>query len=446
MIDDKMPLTGFSASGAFVNRFTQLHSDRVLAAASGGIKWDSHDTHGERMESGFAMTDSDRRYDLDWLRVIATLLVFLFHCTRFYGGGGWHLKHPGGDTLPATLLIGLLDLWLMPFFFLLSGAGTYYALGSRSAGQYLMGRVKRILVPLYGVGAFMVLLPQVYFEAVTNGGYRGGFWEGLPHYLAQIFTTPPSFETPFIFNLFLGHLWFLQFLFLISLMSLPLLIHLKSERGRARVRRLAGWCGRRGGILIFIVPLAFVRIAFVHLFRGQMHSWAHLLYFGVFFSIGYLLPMDRRFSEGIRKVGWWCLALGSLGFAVEGVFILGLDYNYANQLQPGGEPFSLAYVVFNLIFSAACWSWVVFMLSLGDRFLSFTKRHLPYANEAVLPFYVLHQTIILCAGWFILPTEVGRLPQFLLIAAVSFAAILMVYEGLIRRTRWLRLLFGMRTR
>jgi peptidoglycan/LPS O-acetylase OafA/YrhL len=390
------------------------------------------------------MTVSERRHDLDWLRVIATLLVFLFHCARFFGGGGWHLKHPGGDGLGANLFIGLLDLWLMPFFFLLSGAGSYFALGSRTAGQYLMGRVKRILLPLYGVGACGVLLPQVYFEAVTNDGYRGGFWEGLPQYLARIFTTPPSLETPFIFRLFFGHLWFLQFLFLISLMSLPLLLHLRSDPGRTWVARLAGWCERWGGIFIFIIPLAVVRIALVHLFPGQMHSWAHLLYFGIFFTIGYLLPMDRRFSEGIRKVGWWCLALGLLGFAAEGIFILGLGYNYANLHHSGGEPFSLTYVAFNVIFSAACWSWVVFMLSLGIRYLSVSNRQLAYANEAVLPFYILHQTLILCVGWFVIHWEMGRLPQFLIISGLSFSAIMVVYDFIIRRINWMRILFGMR--
>jgi hypothetical protein len=44
------------------------------------------------------------------------LLVFLFHCARFFGGGGWHLKNPGEESLIATLFIGILDLWLMPLY------------------------------------------------------------------------------------------------------------------------------------------------------------------------------------------------------------------------------------------------------------------------------------------------------------------------------------------
>jgi hypothetical protein len=170
-------------------------------------------------------------------------MIFFFHCARFFGGGGWHLKNPGEESLIATLFIGLLDLWIMPLFFLLSGAGSWYALKSRNAGQYLLERVKRILIPLYGVGAFILLLPQVYFEAVTNEGYTGTFWEGLPLYFIDVFTTAPNFNDPFFFNIFMGHLWFLQYLFLISLFVLPLLLFLRSEQGQRLIAKLAGWCG-----------------------------------------------------------------------------------------------------------------------------------------------------------------------------------------------------------
>ena len=271
-----------------------------------------------------------RRYDLDWLRVLAMLLVFLFHCARFFGGGGWHLKNPGAESLVATLFIGALDLWLMPLFFLLSGAGSWYALKSATSGQYLWERVKRILLPLYGVGAFILLPPQAYFEAVTNGGYTGTLLEGLLRYYSRALTTMPDFNDPFIFAVFMGHLWFLQYLFLVSLLALPVLLLLKSERGQKLIATLARWCGRWGGIFVFIIPLAIVRVAFIHLFRGQEHSWAHFLYFVIFFHIGYLIPADERFTTGIKKVGWVCLALGIIGLTAEGAFLFALNYIYSS--------------------------------------------------------------------------------------------------------------------
>jgi peptidoglycan/LPS O-acetylase OafA/YrhL len=386
----------------------------------------------------------ERRYDIDWLRVLAMLLVFFFHCARFFGGGGWHLKNPGEESLIANLFIGILDLWMMPLFFLLSGAGSWYALTSRTAGQYLLERVKRILIPLYGVGACILVLPQAYFEAVTNGGYTGTFWEGLPLYMVSVFTTAPSFDDPFFFNVFYGHLWFLQYLFLISVLVLPLLLFLRSERGRRFIAKLAGCCNHWGGIFLFLIPLAVVRIALTHFFRGQGHSWAHFLSFTVFFAIGYIIPADERFTEGIKKVGWLCLVLGIVGFAVEGAFIMILNYNYANLHHPGGEPFSLMYVIFNTAMSIAGWSWVVFVLSLGAKYLNVKSKLVTYGNEAVLPFYIFHQTIILCVGWFVIRWNMGILSKYLIITVVSFALIMVLYEVLVRPFNLVRFLFGLR--
>lgn len=372
------------------------------------------------------------------------MLVFVFHCARFFGGGPWHLKDPGEESFVAAIYIGLLDLWIMPLFFLLSGVGSWYALRSRSGGRYLLDRAKRILIPLYGVGACLLLVPQAYFEAITNGGYSGTFWGSVRPYFMRAFTTAPSLDDPYIFSFFWGHLWFLQFLFLISLAILPQLLFLRSERGQRFLAKLAGWCGRRGGAFLLLIPLAVVRVALTHVFRGEEHSWAHLLYFATFFLIGYVVAADRRFTEGFKKVGWICLALGIVGFVTEGAFVYFLGYNYANLHHPGGEPFSLRYVLFNSVVAIASWSWIVSILSAGAQHLNARSRLIAYGNEAVLPFYILHQTVILCVGWFVIRWDVGVLPKFLAIAVVSFALIMVLYEGFVRRFNVMRFLFGMR--
>jgi len=369
------------------------------------------------------------------------VLVFLFHCARFFGGGRWHLNN-AEESLVAHVFIALLDLWIMPLFFLLSGAGSWYALKSRTGGRYLLERVKRILIPLYGIGAFVIVVPQVYFEAVSNSGYTGTFWELVQRYIAGVFTSLPNFNDPFFFRVFMGHLWFLQYLFLISLLVLPILLYLKSESGRRFISKLAEWCGRWGGIFLFLIPLAFVRIAFTHFFKEQ-YSWAHLLTFAVFFLIGYVIPADERFTEGIKKVGWLCLALGIIGMAGELAFVFILKYNYANFHHEGGEPFSLMYVLFGLVMSIASWSWVVFVFSLGAKYLNRPGRMLSYGNEAVLSFYILHQTVILCVGWFVIRWNIGMLPKYLIIAVASFALTMVLYELLVRRFDVVRFFFGM---
>ena len=126
-----------------------------------------------------------RLHYIDWLRVLAMLAIFFFHSNRFFDLGGWHLKN-ADLSMVSSAFTGLLDLWLMPLFFLLSGVGSWYALKFKSGGRYLIDRVKRRLIPLYTIGIFVILLPQKYFDVVTNEGYTGTFWEGLPLYLIYV--------------------------------------------------------------------------------------------------------------------------------------------------------------------------------------------------------------------------------------------------------------------
>jgi surface polysaccharide O-acyltransferase-like enzyme len=102
--------------------------------------------------------DKPARVDfIDWLRVITTLCVFVFHCARFFDTfSGWHVKNAvswiGGD-----IIVGFMSQWIMPMFMVLAGASTYYSLKSRKASQFARERVLRLLVPfLFGVLTIVV--------------------------------------------------------------------------------------------------------------------------------------------------------------------------------------------------------------------------------------------------------------------------------------------------
>ena len=185
-----------------------------------------------------------RRYDMDWLRVLAMLTIFFFHCARFFGTEGWHLKNAEQSSILVILRAGFIWPWVMELFFLPSGVGAWYALKKKSAGSFIKERIKRLLIPLYTVGLLVLLPPQFYFELFTNSGYQGSFWQTIPRYFAGFnlpsLTSYPHTLVPIPFG---GHLWFIQYLFLISLAALPLLFFLKSEKGQ----NIAGSSGIRRG-------------------------------------------------------------------------------------------------------------------------------------------------------------------------------------------------------
>ncbi len=385
---------------------------------------------------------NERRHDIDWLRVIAMLAVFVFHCARFFDTEGWHLKNPQQSEVLFVSTRGLIWPWVMELFFLLSGVGAWYALRSRRTGAFIWERVKRLLIPLYTVGYLILLPPQFYFEAITNAGYSGTFWQILLRYFSSIgpprVTEWPGSLLPMPFS---GHLWFLKFLFLISIVTLPLLLYLRSEGGSRWITRLAGWSGARGGIFIFAIPLALTFIGLRWRFGPQ--SWADFIWYAIYFVIGFIMAGDERFSGAVERHGWISLIIWLVGFfGVIGTFVLVLGFDP----YPGHERFSLMYVLFYVIWSIVSWSAVVFMLSIAARYLRSNNRMLAYGNEAVLPFYLFHQTVILIAGFYIIPLNIGWFLKFLLVTTVSLPLVIILYELFVRRINAIRFIFGMKIR
>jgi len=379
----------------------------------------------------------ERRYDIDWLRVIAMLAVFLFHCSGFFTPLDWHLKN---DERSQILLpvVAWMDLWMMPIFFLLSGFGSWHSLKSRSGVKYIWERITRLLIPLYTVGAFLLLPVQYYIDRVSHGAYVSSFWDLVPPFWDSYGSFRFRLDEPYLTNVWPGHLWFLQFLFTVSVVALPLLLMLRTDQGKHLIKRFAGWSDRWGGIYLFLIPLILVRIALRSTYHGE-HSWADLAFYGVVFLIGALFAGDQRFFESCKRHTWVGLILGILAFVGELVFILQFRYPY-----PGSESLSGQYVLFQVIMSTGTWSWMIFLLGLAARYLNVNNRARAYASEAVLPFYLLHQTVILIVGWYIIPLEWSILPKYLVISITSFGLIMVLYELLIRRFNVLRLLFGMR--
>ena len=391
----------------------------------------------------------ERRYDIDWLRVIAMLGVFVLHCSRFFDTNDWHLKAiPSEQSDVLVMAQGLfLWVWLMELFFLVSGFASWYSLRKRSGGEYLYERAKRLLVPLYTVGLLIIVVPQAYIDHFTHGKIFGSFWSWLPTYYRDlpggIFSFPlkdlldPVNLVPYTFS---GHLWFIQMLILVSLFSLPLLLYLRSERGLRLIDRLAELSVRPGGIFLFVIPIAIVSVGLQWIPVIADRTWGDFLRYAAYFVIGYILASDDRFTESIKKHGWLCLVLWIVLFVgVGSLFTFVLDYDTSGQ----GTGFSALFVIWQITWSIISWSAVVFILSLGAKHLRFTNKFLVYSNEAVLPFYLFHQTIILIVGWFVLAWQMSTLIKFLIIAGISFPLILILYEVFVRHIGFMRILFGM---
>ena len=149
--------------------------------------------------------------------------------------------------------------------------------------------------------------------------------------------------------------------------------------------------------------------------------------------------MDKRLLEGIKKSGWIGMLLGVVAFSACAFLVLKVGYDPANV-----SSVSWPYLCFQLAASLGALSWIVFFLSMAAKYLNNKSKMLAYGNEAVLPFYILHQTVILMVGWRIIQSSLSMTLKYIVISTTSLVLIIALYECLIKRINALRFLFGMR--
>ena len=242
---------------------------------------------------------STRRYDIDWLRVLATLLLFYFHAAKiFYQWSPFYILN---DPLsrPLSYVSLFIEHWHMPLFFVLAGAASWFALGRRTAGQYLLERVKRLLVP-YLFGLLVIVPPQLYFALRHHRpDYAEPYWQFYPRFFDPDYTGG-KFD--------MGHLWFILFLFVFSALALPLFLALKRDGGRRLVGRLAGSFSKPGMILLLALPIM--------LLNAVPLGYPNPVYFLIYFLYGYILIADERFAQAIDRHKLVALILGVVIYAV----------------------------------------------------------------------------------------------------------------------------------
>lgn len=372
-----------------------------------------------------ATSPVERQYYVDWLRILAVALLVPFHTAMIFVYWGFHIKNPE-RSLALTEFNSFLNVWHMPLLLVLSGAGTWFALAFRAAGEYARERFLRLFVPL-AFGVLVIIPPQTYCQRIQAGQFEGSFAAFYPHVFNGIYP-----EGNFTWN----HLWFLAYLFAYSLVALPFLVRFHGARGQQLREALAAFFEPRGRLLLLAIPLMLGTPLFLVFDVQQdfVHDWArHVCHFWAFLA-GFVVFSHPKYAAALSRDRRIYLILGVITYVV----IKGPDWM-------GWKIENVAVGIAGLaIRGLATWCWVVTFLGYGRLFLNRTNRVLKYATEAALPFYILHQTVIIVIGYYVVQWSWGVWPKFLFILPTSFLAILVIYDVLVRRLFFVRPLFGMR--
>lgn len=377
-----------------------------------------------------------RIYYIDWLRISAIFIVFLFHSSHFFDPIYWHVKNP--QTSQSVLLfLGFVNIWIMPLFFFLSGASALFGL-KKPFPKFAVGKITRLLVPLI-IGALILIPPQKYVEAVSHNTFSGSYMQFLPVYFGgRAFDYPMGFNAAWIGALSY-HLWFLGHLFIISLALFPLLRWI-SRNGSAILNWLEKVTSFTGGVILLFLPIAVERVLLKKHFP-EYTGWCDLIMYSLYFLLGFIFTIHEGLRKSLFRSRYVALATGTvlfivyiISFNVKGTFIYELFQN--NKIY--------AYYAFQESAGAlATWTWIIFIISMGMNYLDRESDYRHQLNEAVLPFYILHQTVLLLIGYIVVQWNWSSWGKWGIIASSSLFVCLLIYILVIRPYNSMRFLFGM---
>ena len=392
----------------------------------------------------------DRRYDIDTLRVFAVILLIYFHTAMIFNiWSVFHLKD-NDLSLEAAIFVSFLNIWHMPLFFFLAGISTYYALSFRTGEEYAKERVKRLLIPLI-FGILIIVPPQVYFERLawwsetrhSPINFNGTYFEFYPQFFIGIYPNG---------NFSWHHLWFMWYLFFISLIALPLFLKLRSEKGKQHISDLASTFEKGRKIFLFSIPIMIINISLRWIFPEShdfIFDWAAILHFLLIFIFGFIVVSDPRFEDSIARNKGLALFLGIIiaVFTLTFDTLIYLDSSLNSTLTgfTTSNPaiLILIYLIGMVLWSLCVWCWLIAFLGYGRKYLNKENSFIKHFSEIALPYYILHQTVIIIIGFYVIQWDTTILIKYLVITTAALFLTLLGCE-LIKTNKITRFMFGMR--
>ncbi|CAL2074976.1 acyltransferase [Tenacibaculum sp. 190524A05c] len=362
-----------------------------------------------------------RRYDLDWLRVISVFAVFLHHVFMPFNGDEFHIMNSESSKLLDDVMV-YFEQFRLPLLFFVSGVGTVFAFSKRNWKEFIIERSKRLLIPLF-FGVAILIPPQTYFE---NYRSYGAYISEYPQLLIK---------------LKVNHLWFIENLFLLSLFLIPIILFFRSRNSEV-LKSFIKKVTSKYGFIIWCLTLVVIRVITKYYFPEDDKSFMNpstTLYFGFFFISGIIISSTTELWELLlknRRKNLLYLILSSGLF----YFYYFIPREYISPYFSLATRWSIWYVVCSLV----SWSAIITILGYGQKLLNKRSELLKKLNEAVYPFYMLHQTVIIILGYFILQFQVSITAKIIILMISSFLSIVILYLAIIYPFSWVRFLFGMK--
>ena len=368
---------------------------------------------------------SERIHHLDWLKALIVYGIVVYHVSLVFAYGGWLVNNFNERSLLLSGFAAFCFPWGIPAMFLIAGADAWFGLRSHSVSDFLRKRFLRLVVPL--VPGLLILSPLQRFIA---SDVPPPSIDRFPAFYVAFFQNMQFNWSLQVVGRYWIHLWFLLYLFVISLICAPVLRWLHTPRGRVVTARIADEAMRRG-VMLFVLPLVLTQVA-LRPFWPSYQDWADFAMYTIVFLWGAVIFSDRRFEQVIRSQISSIMSSALISSVVLGSVLLLLPY-----ASPVPD------ILKAVAWSFFVWSWLHTVLYLGIRWLNKPNRVIDYAQQSVLPVYVIHHPYVLLVASFVVTWDLGIWAKFGIVAVAVFALTLATYEFCVRRWNPARIVFGL---
>lgn len=363
----------------------------------------------------------NKRYsELDWLRVTLILAVFLHHVFMPFNGDGWHIMNNESSKLLDDIMVYFEQIRLQVLFFI-AGAGSYLLLNRVNYKTFVMSKFHRLFIPLM-VGMIFIVPPQIYYEDIQH------YSSILSAYQSLMF----SFNN--------NHLWFIEFLIIFMLITIPFHAYLKSWTGENFVDAATKFTNQKYGLFFLIIPLLVMRLSLKLIWPEQNQKIENLsvsLFFLYFFFAGLIFIKSNVIWNNIRDRRRTNLKLLIASTVIFYLYYFKPDISDYVSLSMRWQ---LWWLVCTLVSWSALLTLVGYAISIGTK----TPKWLKACNEYIYPFYILHQTVIVVLGFYIIQWQTSI---FVKSASLLFSSLLLTCYlcfAVIRPFKPLRYLFGLK--
>ena len=378
-------------------------------------------------------SSSERRIDLDWVRIAAFGLLIFYHVGMLYVSWGFHIKSVHRVTAMEPVML-VLNPWRLALLFLVSGVATRFMLGKSTVGKLLRARSARLLIPLI-FGMLVIVPPQAYDQIVESLGYPAGFIDFYAqHYLAfgKQFCPNPCIVLP-TWN----HLWFVVYLWVYT-MALGAVLMVAPALLPWLERKLAMALSGAGLLVVPSIILAIYRLTVLPGFpstHALFGDWYNHALFATVFLVGFLFARSDAFWDAVERQRWI-----ALGLAV--VFYLSFLAVWSGKT---GLPPSLWLKLYGgLAYGFYQWVCMVAVTGFARRWFTSDSALRRYLTEAIFPYYIVHQTAIILIAHALHGRDVPTGLEAGIVITGTIATCVLTYE-IVRRVAVLRPMFGLRT-